>query len=259
MAGALSAPGPGRFAAADAVVRADPVVATGDGESVDVAPAPLLDAALCARRGVRRRRRRRRLLPGRRVDAAGRAGRRRADAHGWASAALTPYTLQPGRAPGGRTSRRRRAARRRAGSRADRDARGRGDLPRHRHRPRRRRPADALLRRHRRARLSGAPGKVNAIAVLAAPGVTRRAAPDAPSARRVEVLDRAHAADADAGDPRAADRVALVAIFGDDGRDRRRASRCSSSPARSRWRSSSAGARSRCCARSAPRRTRSGG
>ena len=55
------------------------------------------------------------------------------------------------------------------------------------------------------ARLSGTPGLVNAIA---APSGTHAPSPT------LEVLDRDHAADADAGDPRAADRAALVAIFG---------------------------------------------
>ena len=46
MAGALSAPGPGRLAAADAVVRADPTVTVGssDPEQVDVIPGPRLPA-----------------------------------------------------------------------------------------------------------------------------------------------------------------------------------------------------------------------
>src|SRR5215207_11398950 len=47
MAGALSAPGPGRLAAADAVVRADPTVTVGhgdDAEGVAVVPAPRLPA-----------------------------------------------------------------------------------------------------------------------------------------------------------------------------------------------------------------------
>ena len=144
------------------------------------------------------------------------------------------------------------------------------------------------------ARLAGAPGKVNAIAIRggtaraaverearaatrsAAPStaaVARSAAPStaaaasrsaaAPSTAaavpaRLEVLDRAHAAEADAGDARAADRArssrSSARWAGSPGW-----SRCSSSPARSRWRSSSGGARSPCCARSAPRRTRSGG
>ena len=48
LAGALSAPGPGRFAAADAVVRAPATVTLGtgdDAESVAMVPAPLLDVA----------------------------------------------------------------------------------------------------------------------------------------------------------------------------------------------------------------------
>ena len=48
LAGALSAPGPGRLAAADAVVRADPTVTYGhgeDAEGVDAVPAPRLPAA----------------------------------------------------------------------------------------------------------------------------------------------------------------------------------------------------------------------
>src|SRR3954451_15133096 len=51
MAGALSAPGPGRLAAADAVVRADPSVTVGrsDPEQVDVIPGPRLPAEADAR------------------------------------------------------------------------------------------------------------------------------------------------------------------------------------------------------------------
>src|SRR4051794_19178860 len=61
MAGALQAPGGGRYAGADAVVRADPAVplATGeDAESIDVVPAPRLDPRVAGRvsavPGVRR-------------------------------------------------------------------------------------------------------------------------------------------------------------------------------------------------------------
>src|SRR4051812_30997512 len=99
MAGALSAPGPGRFAAAGAVVQADPTITTAPDESARVAPAPLLDAALVKRfRGgvgdisfwVGA------------FDASGRPLAEDAlSAHGWASAALTPYTLASGRAPQG--------------------------------------------------------------------------------------------------------------------------------------------------------------
>ena len=50
MTGALSPPGPGRFAAADAVVRADPTVELGgDLGGVDVIPAPRLRAGLVDR------------------------------------------------------------------------------------------------------------------------------------------------------------------------------------------------------------------
>ena len=69
MAGALSAPGPGRLAAADAVVRADPTVTVGHGdaaERVDVIPAPRLPAGTVAQRGEGARRdgcHRRRLVP----------------------------------------------------------------------------------------------------------------------------------------------------------------------------------------------------
>src|SRR5215218_10049824 len=50
MTAALSAPGPGRFAAADAVVRADPTVALGgDLGGVDVIPAPTLDGGVVER------------------------------------------------------------------------------------------------------------------------------------------------------------------------------------------------------------------
>src|SRR3954470_140665 len=45
MAGALAPPGPGRFAAADLVVRADATIKTGD-DAVDAVPGPRLDASL---------------------------------------------------------------------------------------------------------------------------------------------------------------------------------------------------------------------
>ena len=51
--GPRGAPGPGRFAAADAVVRADPGVRLpGDLGSVDAVPGPRLDAALVERAAV---------------------------------------------------------------------------------------------------------------------------------------------------------------------------------------------------------------
>src|SRR5215212_12091822 len=58
MAGALSAPGPGRFAGADAVVRADASIPLGVDDAEDVVPAPRLDRRLVTRiarvGGVRR-------------------------------------------------------------------------------------------------------------------------------------------------------------------------------------------------------------
>ena len=105
MAGALSAPGPGRFAAVDAVVQADPTIATSADESADVAPAPLLDAALARQfaGGVGDV-----SFPVGAFDAGGRpVSSDPLSAHGWASAALTPYVLTSGHAPAGRARRRR--------------------------------------------------------------------------------------------------------------------------------------------------------
>ena len=58
--------------------------------------------------------------------------------------------------------------------------------------------------------LSGAPGRVNAVGIIAKPGASLAGLERA----GVDVLDHAHAADADAGDPQASDREAMVAIFG---------------------------------------------
>ncbi len=109
MAGALGAPGAGRFAAADAVVRADPTVTIGhgeDAEGLDAIPGPRLPGATAERVAA---------VPGvaRAVadvtfpagawDARGhKLAAEDADrlfGHGWASAALTPYDLTAGRAP----------------------------------------------------------------------------------------------------------------------------------------------------------------
>src|SRR3954451_24799694 len=102
MSGALEAPGGGRYAAADAVVRADPAVplVTGeDAETIDVIPAPRLGAAVVDRVAA---------VPGVRsavgdvsfpVGLTGRAARN-VHGHGWSGAALTPYRLVRGRAPG---------------------------------------------------------------------------------------------------------------------------------------------------------------
>ena len=223
MAGALSAPGPGRLAAADAVVRADPTVTVGHGdgaERVDVVPGPRLPVSEVARVAK---------LPG--VAAAvgdvsfpvaapasglRAAGVDRVRGHGWASAALTPYLLVVGRKPA-------------AADEVVLDARldvrlgtalhltAPGGAGRYRvvglargAANRDRGQAAVFFADTAADALSGAPGRVNAIGVL---GVTAEALRER-LGRGLEVLDGAHAADADAGDPRAADRPTLVAIFG---------------------------------------------
>src|SRR5689334_6572726 len=80
MAAAIGAPGPGRFAAADYVVRANPRVPTVDGDSEDAIPGPRLDASLVNR------------FPGAVGDISFPVGNG-LHAHGWSSAALTPYRL----------------------------------------------------------------------------------------------------------------------------------------------------------------------
>ena len=215
MDGALSAPGPGRFAAAEAVLRAKPADPT------------------TARAAARRRARR---VEGGVDDVAfpvgawaggRRLGTEPLHAHGWASAALTPYRLTSGRAPSGprEVVADERAGRRHAGAR--RRARRARRPPRHRHRPRPGRPADAVLRRRTAAPPVRHPGPASTRSPAPRRARRRHArdprrplprATAAATRRRrlaaLEVLDRAHAADADAGDPRAADRAALVAIFG---------------------------------------------
>src|SRR4051794_27856230 len=90
LAAALSAPGPGRFAAADLVLRADPTV-TLDEEAVAMVPAPALPADAVAQAasvaGVRR------AVADVSFDVFTRG--RTVDAHGWAS----PAPLRAGQAP----------------------------------------------------------------------------------------------------------------------------------------------------------------
>ena len=111
MAGALSAPGPGRLAAADAVVRADPTVTIGRGDDAE-------PSTWSRRRGSPPRPSSRPpqvpgvaravgdvAFPAGAFDGRGRAlhgaGVDRVQGHGWPSAALTPYRLTAGRAPAG--------------------------------------------------------------------------------------------------------------------------------------------------------------
>src|SRR4051794_18218950 len=233
MAGALGPPGAGRLAAADAVVRADPTVTIGhgeDAEGVDVIPAPRLPAQIVERATA---------VPGvaRAVgDIAFPAGAWNAEGqhldadradrlvgHGWDSAALTPYRLTGGRPPSERNDV---VADVRLGTRVGvllrlvtpagdaryrvsglADAGGVGDESQ----------AAVFFAPAVAAALSGAPGRVNAVGVVAAPGTSAAVLRGRLKARlggRIEVLARGHAADADAGDPTAADRAGLIAIFG---------------------------------------------
>ena len=238
MAGALSAPGPGRLAAADAVVRADAAVTVGHGdaaEQVDVVPGPRLPAAAVERAAQ---------VPGvaRAVgdvafaagafDAHGRAlhgaGVDRVQGHGWPSAALTPYRLTAGRAPSGPRDV---VADARLGARVGSSLRivtpggegtyrvsglASGAASRDRARPRcsspRRWPPHSPARPGRSTRSASSPSR-------ASPPCSCGRGWSSASARRrrrarVEVLDHDHAANADAGDPTASDRPTLVAIFG---------------------------------------------
>src|SRR3954468_21900115 len=233
MAGALRAPGAGRLSAADAVVRADPTVTIGrgeDAEALDVVPAPRLPVAMVERAaavpGVAR-------AIGDIAFAAGAwdAGERHLDAanadrlvgHGWDSAALTPFRLAAGRAPAGprdviadaRLGTRVGAVLRIVTPNGDTryrvsglaDSAGAGDESQ----------TAVFFTPAAAAKLSGAAGRVNAVGVVAAPGTPSAALRSGLRARfgsGVDVLDRAHAADADAGDPTAADRGGLIAIFG---------------------------------------------
>src|SRR5688572_17606421 len=111
MAGALGPPGAGRFAAADAVVRADPTVTIGrgeDAEAVDAIPGPRLPGTtleqVTAVPGVAHAVGDVAFPAGAWDDHGGKLeaeGSDRIIGHGWASAALTPYRLSAGRAPRG--------------------------------------------------------------------------------------------------------------------------------------------------------------
>jgi putative ABC transport system permease protein len=240
MATALGAPGPGRFAATDAVVRADPTVRFGHGDSADkqdVVRSALLPVSTLDRVGR---------VDGVRsvvgdvsfpVTVIGRDGTPLptrggvpAHAHGWPSAGVTPYRLLAGRAParpneivldqrlaqfgglgigdavrivspaGAATVRLVGVVR---GSGAEQDRR-----------------SSLFLTQAWAQSLSGLGTGYNAIAVRSQPGtnsttVVRRIAQTLGGS--VQVLDRRHAAAADAGDPGAYNRVQLVAVIASGG------------------------------------------
>src|SRR4051794_2421400 len=233
MAGALGPPGSGRLAATDAVVRADPGITIGhgdDAENLDVIPGPRLPAATVARvaavPGVARATGDI-AFPAGAWDGRGRhvAGgpADRLIGHGWNSAALTPYHLTTGRPPGGprdvvadvrmgtRVGATLRIVTPTGGSRYRvsglADAHGAGDASQ----------AAVFFTPAIAASLSGAPGEIDAVGVTAEPGTSAAVLRSRLKERLgsgIDVLDRRQAADADAGDPTAADRAGLIAIFG---------------------------------------------
>lgn len=239
MATGLGAPGHGRFGAADAVVRADPTVRLGRGENVDkvdVARARLLPPAAVERAAA---------VPGVRsatgdvafpLTVIGRdgaplpsAGKTPTHGHGWPSAALTPYELRRGRAPSGPgdvvlDAGLTRAGGLRAGDRVRvvtpaGTVRMRVSGIAGASRKQEDRQSSVFFTAERAQELSGRPG-FNAIAVRAEPGQNgselRERLGEAVGGG-AEVLDRRHASTADAGDPRATERLALVAILASGG------------------------------------------
>lgn len=235
MATALGAPGAGRFAAADAVVRANPTVRLGSGDNVDkvdVQRAALLPTAALTRVGA---------VPGVRsavgdvafpLTVIGRGGvplSTRGDApahgHGWPSAALTPYRLARGHAPNAPgdvvlDAGLARAGGFRVGDRVRVVSPAGADTFRlagvaATSRVQQERQSSVFLTQARAQQLSGLGAGFNAIAVRAGPGVDGARLRDRIAAAvggEAQVLDHRHAATADAGDPRAFDRVELVAV-----------------------------------------------
>jgi putative ABC transport system permease protein len=217
MTAALTSPGPGRFATADAVVTKHASVQFGSGEDaehVPVAPAPRLSAADVARIAA---------LPG--VDAAvadlafpAALGQRTLEGHGWSSAALTPFDLTAGHAPRGADEvvadarlRLHPGRRVRVGTpggartfRVSGVARSAIALPA---------AAPALFFSDAAApSLAATPGAVNAIAVRGdTDGLADALGPG------YDVLDHRHAADADAAHPRSEQRTVLIAAMGSGG------------------------------------------
>ncbi len=237
MAGVLGKSGAGRFAAVGAVVQGNATVKVGRGNSasvVTVHPSQRLPYAIVPRvasvSGVARA-----VgdvaFPVTAFDLQGRVlsapGADRTEAHGSSSAILTPYVVLAGRPPLGAdevvldarlADRDRLLVGKRvrivtpAGGREFRisgiaSSGGRGD-----------RGQSALFFSDPVARrLAGSPGQVNAVGVLAGAGVDSRSL--RARLRRalgtgVNVLDRRHAADADAGDPRAAQREDAIGFLG---------------------------------------------
>jgi putative ABC transport system permease protein len=240
MATALGAPGAGRFAGADLVLRATPSVTVGHGdnaETVDVQRPALLPPTALGEVGA---------VPGVRsvvgdvsfpLTVIGRdgmplpsTGGTPAAGHGWPSAALTPYRLQAGSPP--RTAgdvvldaRLAQAGRLHPGDRVRivspggagtftlTGIAGAGKAQEQRQ-------SAVFLTEVRAEQLSGFGVGFNAIAMT----TTDRMADSAIKARiaaavgsQPQVLDHRHAAAADAGDPRALNRIELVALLASSG------------------------------------------
>ena len=209
MTSALGSPGPGRYAATDAVVRADPTIQLGhDLGGIDAVPGPRLDASQVDEAAA---------VPGvaRAVGdvsfpvGSGRFG------HDWASAALTPYELRSGHAPGPREVV---AETGRVGDRIHVATPGGEGTYRVSGIAATRVDADqsALFFDTGTARaLAGAGGKVSAIGVFGERGVSAETLRDGlQDALGAEVLAREHAADADPGAPFAESRESVIAVFG---------------------------------------------
>lgn len=230
MASALRAPGPGRFAAADVVVQARSSITVGHGNTASntvVFPPPRLPAADVGRAsgvsGVARA-----VgdvsFPVEVFNATGDSVGENLRGHGWSSAGLTPYRLSAGSPPVGAgelvigSSLAAAGGLRRGelirvatpgGARSFRIS-GIASGPHEDEQPVF--FADTAVRA-----LAGAPDRVNAVAIIARQGTDLARLRVALSHRlgsSVEVLDRAHAAEADAGDQRVAGRSDLIALLG---------------------------------------------
>jgi putative ABC transport system permease protein len=240
MATALGAPGAGRFAAADAVVRANPTVHVGRGheaDTIDVQRPTLLSQAALDRIAA---------VPGVRsavgdvafpvavIDRDGRPlptrGRASANGHGWPSAALTPYQLAHGRRPvsSGEVVLDEGLARSGALSVGDEvrvvtpggasSFRLAGIVSASRAQQERR--SSVFFTQTRAEQLSGRGAGFDAVAVGVEPGrddAQLRKRVGAAAGDGAQVLDHRHASAADAGDTRAFDRVQLVSVVASGG------------------------------------------
>ncbi len=240
MATALGAPGAGRFARADMVARANPTVRFGrgaDADTLEVRRPALLPASAQGRLAA---------LPGVRsavgdvafpLTVVGRdgvplptEGGTSAHGHGWPSAALTPYRLLRGRAPAAPgevvlDARLVRSGGFRLGGQVrvvtpDGSEAFRLSGVASAARAQQERQSSVFFTQARAQQLSGLGLGFNAIAVRSGRGIDQGRLRDrihAVVGDSLQVLDHRHASAADAGDPRAFDRVQLVAVVASGG------------------------------------------